>query len=73
MSHIKHPYIPATALARTYLYMSGQQELVYVVRRDDLKGGCGVCAGKGGGAFGTDLMHRLERSTIQKSYKKFGK
>ena len=51
---------------------SGQEELVYIVGRDDAVCGCGVCAGKGGGAFGIGLMNRLERSTIQKSYKKFG-
>lgn len=71
MSHLTHPYI-SMSHARTYLYMCGQEELVYVVWRDDAVCGCGVCAGKGGGAFGTGLMHRLERSTIQKSYKKFG-
>ncbi len=36
--------------------MCGQEELVYVVGRDDAVGGCGVCVGKGGGAFGTGFM-----------------
>lgn len=72
MSHLRQPYIPATSHARTFLYMCGQEELVYFVGRDDAVCGCGVCAEKGGGAFGIGLMNRLERSTIQKSYKKFG-
>lgn len=73
MTNLTHPYMPATALARTYLYMCGQKEPVYVVGRDAAVGGCGVCAGKGGEAFGTGLMHSSKRSGIPKSYKKLGK